>query len=71
MRFFHHVRRLRVKPELRHVSKAEHGLQAFQDRVYHGGGQSALDPHVGAADRAELDAHPVLCGGIGLGLPAR
>ena len=60
------MRTVRVKPELRSVSKAEHGLQAFQDRVHHGWGQSALDPHVRASDRTELDAHPVLAGGVGL-----
>lgn len=63
---FPHVRRLRVKPELRTVSKAEHGLQAFQDCVHHGGSQSALDPHVGTADSPEFNAHPVLYGVAGL-----
>ena len=66
-----HVRGLRIKPELRTVSKAEHGLQAFQDRIHHGGGQSALDPHVGATYRTELNAHPVLSGGVGLGFAPR
>ena len=61
-----HVRRLRVKPELRTVSKTEHGLQAFQDCVHHGGSQSALDPHVGTADSPEFNAHPVLYGVAGL-----
>ena len=61
-----HVRGLRVKPELRTVSKTEHGLQTFQNRIYHGGSQSALNAHVRATDRAELDAHPVLVGVAGL-----
>ena len=65
-----HIRGLRIKPELRSVSKAEHGLQAFQDRVHHCRGQSALDAHVGATNRAEFDAHPVLSGCIGLGFPS-
>ena len=37
-----HVRRLRVKPELRSVSKTEHGLYAFEDCVHHRGRQAAL-----------------------------
>lgn len=32
-----HVRRLRVKPELRSVSKTEHGLYTFEDCVHHRG----------------------------------
>ena len=57
-----HVRRLRVKPEPRSVSKTEHGLYAFEDCVHHRGRQAALDAHVRAGNRAELNAHPVLTG---------
>ena len=57
-----HVRRLRVKPELRSVSKTEHGLYAFEDCVHHRGRQAALDAHVRAGNRAEFNAHPVLAG---------
>ena len=57
-----HVRRLRVKPELRSFSKTEHGLYAFEDCVHHRGRQAPLDAHVRAGNRAEFNAHPVLNG---------
>ena len=63
-----HVRWLRVQPELRSVSNAEHRLQAFQDCIYHCRGQSALNAHVGASGCPEFDAHPVLSGGVRPGL---
>ena len=66
-----HVRWLRVQPELRSVSKAEHTLHAFKDCVHHRGSQAALDAHVRAGHRAQLNTHPVLSGWIRLGLPMR
>ena len=57
-----HIRRLRVKPELRSVSKTEHSLYAFEDCVHHRWRQAALDAHIRTGNRAEFNAHPVLTG---------
>ena len=59
-----HVRRLRVKPELRSLSKAEHRLQAFQNCIYHSRGQPTLNAHVSAPGRTKFNAHPIFTGGV-------